>query len=1041
MNKNKLFKKLFFASIMLISSIIHAQSITVTGTVTDASGPLPGANVIVKGANVGATTDFDGNYTLNNIASDAILSISYVGYIAQEVNVDGRAIINVSLVENASQLDEVIVVGYTSQVKGELTGAVSSVDMDEALKAPTVNAAESLQGRVTGVTVVSSGQPGAAPKITIRGFGTSNNANPLYIIDGVQTLDPNILNSINSSDIKQMNVLKDAAAAIYGARASNGVIIVTTKTGGYNMEKATLSVDVYSGVSQAYNLPSVLNPQQHGEMIFQSLRNDGASVEHAQYGSGASPVVPTSLLGAPVSTTVAPGGTKWLDEITQVAPTSSASISLQNGTESGKYYMSVGYLKRDGIQIHTGFERATTMLNSEFKIKNKVRIGEHLNVSLSNRKDGRDFSNAIRMSPIIPVRDDNGVFAGTYAASLGLSNTGNPVAGLYRNRENFNKSFRAFGDVYMEVDLLDELTFKSTLGGNLEMYDGRSFSAKNPEHSEPKQSNSLTESDYNTYNWTWTNTFNYVKSFGDHSINALIGIEAVEGGTKAKSITSTGYLFETADYYLLSNGSGTPNVNVVDGDGNFLTYDIKNSLFSIFGTVNYSYQGKYLATATLRRDESSRFAGDNKSDIFPSFSAGWIVSKEDFFPEDALVSNLKIKGSWGQMGNQTLPVTNPTINISILDNQYADYALNGSSISTGAILSQVGNADLKWETSVSTNLGVDVGLFDNKLNVSLDYYSVDTEDLITFDNSLISTTAIDANPPLVNLGSVKNSGFELGVGYSNTTDSGWSYGINANLSKNENEVTDLISEFQPGRDNFRGGAVTRTAVGRPISSFYGKVVEGVFSSEAEVAAHADQGFTSDAEGVGRFKYKDVNGDGTIGDEDRDYIGSPHADFTYGINLSSAYKGVDVSLFFTGSQGNEVYNYEKVLSDFPTFFNSNRSTRVLDSWTPTNTDASLPALSTRLVNSETQPNSYFVEDASFFRLKNVQIGYTFPTTISDKIGMDSFRLYVQATNLFTLTGYDGVDPEINSPWDNLTLGVDDNSYPLSQIFSIGLNIKF
>lgn len=1030
--KKKLFRNLIFLLGVMLCGYTQAQ--TVSGIVSDENGPLPGATILVKGTSNGTTTDFDGNYTLNLVTTDAVLVISFIGYMTQEIVVAGKTTIDITLAEDASLLEEVVVIGYTTQSREDLTGAVSSVDMSEAIKAPTTNAAESLQGRVTGVTVVNNGQPGAPPKITVRGFGTSNNTNPLYIIDGVQTLDPNILNSINPGDIKQMNVLKDAAAAIYGARASNGVIIITTKTGGYNMEKATLSVDFYSGFSEAYNLPSVLNAQQHGEMIFQSLRNDGAVVSHPQYGSGASPVVPATLLGAPVTASVG-GGTNWLEEITQVAPTLSASMSLQNGTETGKYYMSVGYLKRDGIQIHTGFERATTMLNSEFKIKDKVRIGEHLNVSFSNRREGSEFSNAARVSPLIPVRDDNGEFAGQYSASLGLSNTGNPVASLIRKKDNFNKTLSAFGDVYMEVDFLDELTFKTSLGGNIQSYNGRFFQATNPEHSEPNTINTLIESDTKTYSWTWTNTVNYVKKFGDHSINALVGIEALEGNTKGKIISNTGYLFETPDYYLLSNGSGTANVDDA--------FDLTNSLFSIFGTANYSYKGKYLATATLRRDESSRFSGDNKSDIFPSFSAGWVVSKEDFFPEDAIVSSLKLKGSWGELGNQTLPVNNPTINIASLNNQYADYYFDGgSSLTTGAVLSQVGNSDLKWETSVTTNFGVDVGLFDNKLNVSLDVYNIETNDLITFNNNLISTTAIDANPPLVNLGSVKNTGFELSVGYNNTTDSGWSYGMSANLSRNKNEVTELISEFQPGTSLRGSGVVTRTTVGQPISSFYGRVVEGIFSTEAEVAAHADQGFTAPADGLGRFKYKDINGDGSINDDDREYLGSPHPDFTYGLNLSSAYKGIDFSLFFTGSQGNEVFNHEKTFTDFPTFFNSNASTRVLDSWTPTNIGASSPALSTTISNSEVSSNSFFVEDASFFRLKNVQIGYTFPSTVSEKIGMDSFRLYVQASNLFTITGYDGVDPEINSSqFDNLTLGVDSNSYPLAQIFTVGFNIKF
>ena len=991
------------------------QAQSVSGTVSDANGPLPGANVIVKGTSNGVTTDFDGNYTIDDVASDAILTISYVGYITQEIIVDGQSTINVTLKEDANQLDEVVVVGYTSQTRGDITGAVASVDMDEAMKAPVVNAAEALQGRVTGVTVVNSGSPGAAPKITIRGFGTSNNTNPLYIIDGVQTLDANILNSINPSDIEQMNVLKDAAAAIYGARASNGVIIITTKGGGYNMDKATVSFDFYTGISKATNLPDLLNAQQHGDMVFESLRNDGAVVTHPQYGSGVDPVVPSQLIGVREPATVLPNGTYWPDAITQNAPTNNISLSLQNGTETGKYYMSVSYLSRDGILNYTGFKRGNTMLNSEFKVKDRIRIGEHLNVSFSDTKagNGESFQNSIRSSPLIPVYDDNGLFAGTYSNSAGLGNARNPAAQLYRSKDNFNKSLRVFGDVYLEADIIDGLTFKTTMGGSMQSFNSRSFNPLDPEHGEPIATSTLTETDQLTYEWTWTNTLNYNKNFGDHSINAVLGVEANEGSGRGKGISRTGYLFETPDFYLLNNGSGTPNVDYA--------FQYTNSLWSIFGTANYNYQGKYFATATLRRDESSRFAGDNKSDIFPSFSAGWLLSKEDFYPQDALVNRIKLKASYGQLGNQTLPADNPTINISGLSETLANYSFNGTSITTGAQLSQVGNADLKWETSISTNFGVDLGLFNDKLFLGLEYYIITTEDLISRDNSLISTTAIDASAPLVNLGSVENKGIDFSVGYHDVTDSGWSYGIDFNLSHYKNEVTELISDFAVGYTGFRGGAVTRTEVGQPISSFYGRVVEGF-------------------DDTGRFLYKDVNEDGIINDDDRTYIGSPHPDFTYGINLSTAYKGFDASLFFTGSQGNDIYNYEKIYTDFPTFFNGNRSTRVLDSWTPSNTNATLPALSQTINNNETSPNSYFVEDGSYFRLKNIQVGYTFADDLSNKIGMDSFRIYLQGTNLFTMTDYNGIDPEVISN-DNLTLGVENQIYPLSQIFTIGINIKF
>ncbi|AOW21527.1 SusC/RagA family TonB-linked outer membrane protein [Urechidicola croceus] len=1037
--KNNLLKKMFFVAIMLASSFIFAQ--TVTGTVSDSSGPLPGANVVVKGTTNGTTADFDGNYSISNVPEDGVLLVSFVGYATKEISVAGQAVINVIL-EADNELDEVVVLGYSSQTRGDVTGAVSSVNMGDAIKAPIVNAAEALDGRVTGVTVVNSGSPGGTPRINIRGFGTSNNTNPLYIIDGVQTDDPNILNNINPSDIDQMNVLKDGAAAIYGARASNGVVIISTKSGGYNMDKAEFSIDMYSGFSEITNVPKMLNAEQHSQMLFQSLVNDGANVadgslSHGQYdpnGTGTF-TVPSSIVGytrvetynpsisfypaGVLSAAVNPGGTNWIDELTRSASTSNVSFSLRNGTESGKYFMSISYLDRQGILLNTGFERLSTRLNSEFKIAEKLKIGEHINLSFSDTKTGNAeaIEGALRMTPLLPVRDNDGQFAGVAGPSLG--NTRNPVAQNYRTRNDYNKRFAIFGDVYMSYDILDELTFKTTLAGGMSAFDGRYFTELDPEHGEPISTNTLQEMDQSAYNWSWSNVVNFDKSFGEHDLNVLVGVEALKDGGKGKDVSRTGYLFEDPNYYLLSNGSGAI---AIDGDD---TYDFYNTLFSIFGTANYSFQDKYFLTATVRRDESSRFLGENKSDIFPSFSAGWDLSNEDFYPEDAFVNRLKIRGSWGELGNQTLPASNPTINISNVSESTGGYSFTGGSsgIATGAILNQVGNPDLKWETSVTTNFGVDLGMLNNRLTVSAEVFSIKTKDLITRDFSLISTTAIDANPPLVNLGDIQNKGFDLAIGYSDQTESGWSYGISANISHYKNEVLKLINGAPvSGRTNdLRGQTPTRTEEGEPISFFYGRNVIG---------------FTD----TGRFAYEDVDGDGDTDDDDRTKLGSPHPDFTYGINLNTSYKSFDASLFFTGSQGNDIYNFNKFYTDFPAFVNGNRSVRVLDSWTPTNTDATLPALSGAITNNEGDPNSYYVEDGSFLKLKNVQLGYTLPTAVTDKLSMSSLRFYVQASNLFTITKYEGFDPEIISQ-DNLSLGIDNRVYPISRIFSLGANIKF
>ncbi|MEO9512521.1 MAG: TonB-dependent receptor [Flavobacteriaceae bacterium] len=1027
--KITLLKSFLLLGAFMCFGIAKAQ--TVSGMVSDATGPLPGASVVVKGTTNGAQTDFDGNYTLNDVGADAVLTFSYIGFSSQEVQVNGQTTIDVVLQEDANELDEVVVVGYSTQTRGDLTGSVSSVDISEAVKAPISNAAEALQGRTTGVTVINSGSPGGSPIIRIRGFGTGNSNAPLFIIDGVQTDDASILNNINPADIEQMNVLKDGAASIYGARASNGVVIITTRNGGYNMDSASIKLDMYTGFSKASNLPDLLNAEQHADVIFQSLTNAGAAVTHPQYGNGRTPVIPSTIAEAPTTVTTRPNGSTWLDDLFKSGVTQNINLSMENGTESGKYAASLSYLNRQGTQIETFFKRASIRLNSEFKIGKRVTIGQHLNASFSNNirgplpnednLGGTPLMLAYRNSPLLPVFADDGSYAGTYSNATGLSNPTNPVANLQRSSDDFAKNFRVLGDIYATLEIVDGLTFKSSIGGDIQDFNSRVFLATNPEHSEARTDNTLTEENFDTYNWTFTNTLNYHQQFGDHSVNALFGLEAVETRFKGSSVSVTSFLFETPDFYLLNTGTGTPNFNYASDDS--------NSLFSVFGSVNYSYNNKYYLTGTLRRDTSSRFIGDNKSDVFPSLSAGWLISNEDFFGDGGAVSRLKLKASWGELGNQTIPGNNPTQNISNLSLSLANYSFDGSGgITTGAILNDVGNPNLKWETSESINAGVEMGFLSNALSFSLEYFKLTTNDLISQDNSLISTTAIDANAPYVNIGSVENTGFDVALGYQNQTDSGLSYGIDFNLSSYRNEVTELVSEFQTGNTSFRGGAVTRTAVGQPISSFFGREVTG-FDDE------------------GRFTYRDVDNNGTIDDSDRTFIGSPHADFTYGLNLSLAYKNFDLSAFLQGSQGNDIYNYTKVFTDFPTFFNGNRSTRVLDSWTPTNTDATLPALNNAIVNNEADPNSYFVEDASYLRLKNLQIGYNLPDTILDKIGMAGVRFYLQASNLFTISGYNGVDPEVQPLFntdgsvDNLTLGVDFGSYPIAKIFTFGTNLKF
>lgn len=1015
---------------LLFLGICASGFAQVSGTVVDdkSNETLIGASILIKGATDGTATDIDGKFSISNAKQGDVLVVSYTGYNTAEVTVGNESTMEIRLSQGIS-LDEVVVTGYATQTRGDITGSVASVDMLEAVKTPVVNAGEALQGRVTGVQVVTNANPGEAPKINIRGFGTSNNTNPLFIIDGVQTDDPNALNNLNPDDIDQMNVLKDGAAAIYGARASNGVVIVTTKGGGYNMDKPVVTFNAYTGYSELSNKPGLLNAQQHADMIWQSLSNDGVATEHPQYGSGSSPVLPSSIIGytrvesydpitfaAPgvYNATVTPGGTDWIDAVTETAPLSNVSLGVSNGGKNGKYYLSAGYLSRDGILTNTGFQRASMKVNSEFRFADRVKIGQHMNLAYTDRNNGvsEAIENASRITPLLPVTDDDGNYTGV--AGPGLSNTRSPAAQLDRTKDNFNKRFSLFGDAYISIDIMDGLTAKTVLAGGFNTTDTRAFTALDPEHGEPISTNTLNEQNQTANNWNWTNTLNYRKSFGDHYINVIAGVEALKENSKGFGVSRQGYLFESPDFYLLGNGSGTPNVDYAFAGA--------SSLFSVFGSANYNLKDKYFVTATIRRDESSRFLGDNKSDIFPSFSVGWDLTQEDFFPQGGFFDRVKLKGSWGQLGNQTLPANNPTINISNLSESLANYAFDGSTVTTGALLTQVGNPNLKWETSVTTNFGVDLSMLNNRFQVTAEFFNIQTKDLISRDFSSISSTAIDAGAPLVNLGDIQNTGVDLSIGYGDRTSSGFGYDVSVNLSKYKNEVIDLIGDAPvAGRGDIRNGSVTRTEIGEEMSYFYGREVSGFDEN-------------------GRFTYTDINGDGVVNDEDRTKLGSPHPDFTYGINVKLDYKGFDASLFFTGSQGNEVYNYNKVFTDFGLFFNGNRSDRVLDAWTPSNTNTNVPALTSSYPLEEASANSYFVEDGSYFRLRNLQVGYTLPKSITDRAKMESLRIYFQATNVFTITDYQGFDPEIIA-YDNLSLGIDSRIYPNSRVITFGTNIRF
>jgi len=1029
-------KKAFLVVLMLSSSLIFAQN-NISGSVSDESGnPVPGATVVVEGTNTGVVTDFDGNYQINASAGDQ-LTFSSLGFASQTITVGNQSQINVTLMSSVDILDEVVVSGYQTQQRRSLSGAIGTVDTDEAFKTQVTNAAEALQGRVAGVQVTSGGGPGAAPVIRIRGYSTTNDNSPLYVIDGIQTTDPNVMRDINPRDIENISVLKDGAAAIYGARASNGVIVVTTKKGSYN-SKNTLEIDATYGISEVTRYPDMLNVQQHADMTWQSILNDGNTPSHPQYGSGPTPSVPI-FLNVPIPSgaeyegagaKVAPGGTDWFDAIFDPAAVTNVSVSASGGGAEGRYHLSANYLNQEGVIIHTGYERASTRLNSEFKIGDKLTISENLNVTYDKEltTSGNPIQNAAFSSPLVPVRDTNGNFAGTYSNSARVGIANNPVADLARGADDYNKNLRVIGDISVKWQITPELLFKSSAGITMRDLNGRYFTALNPEHGEAISNNTLSEQSFRQDSWVVTNFLNYKNSFGDHTLDLLVGTESTKNNYKGFGALRTNYLFEDPSFYLLSNGSGVP---VISGAG-----ASSNSIFSLLATANWSYGGKYFATATVRKDDTSRFAKATSDAIFPSGSLAWLVSNEDWF-DSSVFDTLKIRASYGELGNQEIGISNADINISNINEFTGAYAFGGSGGATaGAVIAAKGNPLLTWETMTSKNFAIDAGFFDNKMTMTLDVFENVTDGLVAQDTQKISTTAIDASAPYTNLGSMKSSGFDLSLNYTDVTSSGLTYSISANATKAVNEVTELISEAYSGSSQ-RIGTMTRTSVGEPISYFYGRKVLGIFQNDAEVAAHA----TQDGAGPGRFKYEDINGDGVINDSDRTKIGDPHPDLLFGVNMNFAYKSWDMSMFWNGSLGNDIFDYTALYYETPYFFNGNRSTRVLDSWSPTNTGAELPALSETTLNSEfSTANSFFVRDGSYVRLRSLQIGYTLPDTIASKLGASSARVYYNGTNLLTLTDFTGLDPEVPRG-GALDIGVYSAQYPSNSISSLGINIKF
>ncbi|TLU98283.1 SusC/RagA family TonB-linked outer membrane protein [Dyadobacter luticola] len=1068
---------------VLSSATTYAQDKQVTGKVissVDGAG-IPGVNVQVKGTNTGTVTDAEGRYSIEAKGADAALVFSSIGYMKQEVVIGAKSVIDITLSDDVKSLTEVVVTGYASQRKQDITGAVTVISPKELTSVPSASVTQMLQGRAAGVTVGNDNSPGGGTMVRIRGFGSINNNSPLFVIDGVPT--QGTLNQINPNDIESMQVLKDASAAsIYGARAANGVVIITTKKG--KPGEPSISFDFYTGTQRPGKMLNLLNTKELGEYLYQSDLGAGKtpsvtspSVQYKfgpngeqtiadyiypnVYGELPSNYTYTNDIADPNLgktafniTKANKEGTDWQDVIFDPAPISNYQIGASGGSKSAKYAISANHFKQDGILRFTKYRRYSVRANTEFT-KGKVTVGENITFSYDERQGitNNDESNpimfAIRVHPIIPVFDITGGpkalggtntsdfngFAGSRGSNLG--NAPNPLARLYREKDNITKGTHVFGNMFAQIDILPGLVGRTSFGLEYNQSNRSEYFHRDIEAAEARNANSLNVINNLDRSITWFNTLNYSKIIGSHNLNVLVGTEAVKTYSFGFQASRSGFAFDDIDYRYLDAGSAAGLANAGGGA-------TRSALFSQFGKINYGFKDLFLADFTLRRDGSSRFSEANRYGIFPAFSVGLRMTELEFMkPAKKFVDDLKLRFGWGKTGNQLIPNVYNAYTLYAADPQNNGYDINGTgtSIVGGFDLVQFGNTNGKWETNTSTNIGLDAVLLNNKLELVVDVYNRKTTDMLT--QIAIPRTAGTGTIPYTNIGEVTNKGFDIGLNFRDKKGDFY-YTAGVNFGHYKNNVVRLNNDPNSTIFGFttRLPAMSATKAGYPIASYYGYFVDGVIKDQAEADAAPKFGSYT-REGV--FKFRDVNGDGVITAADRTIIGNPHPKFNYGVNLNIGYKAFDLTLFGQGVYGNQIFNYTRYWTDFNVFQGNRSKDMLYNSWKKSGDNAKLPRLNSGDATSQ-QVSSYFLEDGSYFRFKNIQLTYTLPTSLLKKIKINSAQVYVQGQNLFTFTKYTGLDPDINlrrSGTDNqdIHMGVDEGAYPVSKSYLVGLRFGF
>ncbi|MNK49416.1 TonB-dependent Receptor Plug Domain protein [compost metagenome] len=1021
--------KRFFTKLSVLSTLClfftnaaFSQDITVKGTVTDGldKTTVPSVSVTVKGTTKGVQTDVNGNYSINTSANSTLV-FTYIGYVTQEVLINGQQTINVVLTPSSQQLEQVVVVGYGTQRKLDVTGAVASLKGSEISKQASTNPIGALQGKIAGVSITSTGTPGASPQIRIRGLGTIfGNQAPLYVVDGVWYND---INFLNPNDIENMSILKDASAqSIYGIRAANGVVLITTKKGKLGTP-TTINYDAYAGFQKVTNKVKMANAQEYG--IF---TNELAGL------NGGTPVFSnTDNLGV---------GTDWYDQTLRNAFVTNHNVSIAGGTEKSTYNISLGYLDQDGIIKTNNYKRYTARVSNDIQLSKSFKVGYNITGVSSKSKDVPTtiYHQIYSASPSIPVFNADGSYGDPTSQGLGDGANFNPQASLdFFNQQT--KQYRVTGNVFAELKFAEHFTFKSSFGGEFGQLENRKYGPKYYATYAQKSDVSILDlKRVETRNWIIENTLTYENTFNkDHNITVLLGQSAQSNKAYTLNASAQNVPFTSdADLYLNLGDAAT---RTAADEGSLIKFA------SYFARANYSFKNKYLLNASIRTDGASQFFGSNETwGYFPSVGAGWVITNEDFMKNQTVFSSLKLRGSWGIIGNANVPI-NPS---QQLVGQTGNLVAIFNNIPfTGKSVNTLIPPAIVWEKGIGTNIGFEAAFLTNRLTVEADFYNRKTSRAIFKIPVLGSLGTVD-NQLLGNQADIQNRGVELSAAWTNTTEGGLTYSVGGNISYNANKVINVLSGEIPifsGSTGITNGAfATRTIVGDPIGLFYGYKVAGIFQNATDVANSPTQASAA----PGGFKYQDLNGDGKITSADRTVIGDPNPKYTYGVNTNFAYKNFDLALDFQGVAGVDIYNANLANR----FGNENISKDLFDNrWHGEGTSNTYPSANIG-ASANAAPNSFYVSSGSYFRVRNAQLGYTLPSGILNKWKIKKVRIYANAQNAINIFGYKGFSPEVGPiPTDNaekikadrpntaLNAGLDANVYPLFATYNFGINLTF